>query len=420
MRARFTNLHVTSARSRTKDINHTADQALRLLFLDWLQQDNQRLNWLQTYGAAGYGLLDMASPQQLWMNTAFWQTLGFPTPQPLAQCIASADFPAFQAKIKHLRQAQEPKPILSLRLRLVGKQQKGLWYWLSLRPIVSEAQDKPMLLLAFRPDELAANASDSPSASEVAETRQPETTSLSEPDSWSSPYLQLLEEANQMAQIGDWLLDLSKMQLVLSSAGSKLLQVPPQRPLKWTQFLALIKDEADRERLQRACEQARQQGQGFELELKVYPEPGPGIHVVLTGTPSGEQSARRWIYGLIQNVDQQVKDHQALSLKEEQLRQTFQYAASGMALFDLQGEWIRYNESLAQMTGYTYAELQDLSMLKLVHPSDRRRLLQQGRNMLAGSGEHYHGMMPMDQYGVCYRSRSFKTSKSSPCTSWRR
>jgi two-component system cell cycle sensor histidine kinase PleC len=51
-------------------------------------------------------------------------------------------------------------------------------------------------------------------------------------------------------------------------------------------------------------------------------------------------------------------------------RLVFERAAHGMALLDAQGRWVRVNEALCRMLGYTAAELQALDVAAITHPDD--------------------------------------------------
>ncbi len=65
----------------------------------------------------------------------------------------------------------------------------------------------------------------------------------------------------------------------------------------------------------------------------------------------------------------------------------FQYAAIGMALVSPQGQWLRVNRSLCEITGYSEQELLKLSFQDITHPDDLNIDLSYLRQLLDGELE---------------------------------
>ncbi|MFT6441112.1 MAG: PAS domain S-box-containing protein, partial [Salibacteraceae bacterium] len=76
------------------------------------------------------------------------------------------------------------------------------------------------------------------------------------------------------------------------------------------------------------------------------------------------------VNGLFQDVDSETRLNQKLKLQEEQFRQTFEFAAIGMAIVGLNGKWVQVNKSITKMLGYTEAELMQLTFQDITHPED--------------------------------------------------
>ena len=60
-----------------------------------------------------------------------------------------------------------------------------------------------------------------------------------------------------------------------------------------------------------------------------------------------------------------------------------------MALLSPQGAWLRVNEALCKLLGYSASELLATTFRKVTHPDDRDASLQQLRRLLAGEMNHY-------------------------------
>jgi|GEM_PF-2746445 len=60
----------------------------------------------------------------------------------------------------------------------------------------------------------------------------------------------------------------------------------------------------------------------------------------------------------------------AMRESEARFRNAFDHAAIGMSLASLEGQWLRVNQALCEMLGYTEKELMTMSFLSITHPED--------------------------------------------------
>ena len=74
---------------------------------------------------------------------------------------------------------------------------------------------------------------------------------------------------------------------------------------------------------------------------------------------------------------------------EDRFRAGFDYAPIGMALVATDGRWLRVNQSLCRILGYSMQELLGTDFQTLTHPDDLDTDLNFVRQMLAGSLTHY-------------------------------
>jgi PAS domain S-box-containing protein len=75
---------------------------------------------------------------------------------------------------------------------------------------------------------------------------------------------------------------------------------------------------------------------------------------------------------------------QALHESNARFREAFDYAAIGMALVGLDGQWLQVNPAVCQMMGYTAEELHALTFQDLTHPDDLNLDLANVRQLLDG------------------------------------
>jgi two-component system cell cycle sensor histidine kinase/response regulator CckA len=71
-------------------------------------------------------------------------------------------------------------------------------------------------------------------------------------------------------------------------------------------------------------------------------------------------------------------------------REAFAHAAIGMTLTSLDGHYLRVNDALCRMMGYTEAELLSTTFQAITHPDDLETDLEYVRRLVAGKITHYH------------------------------
>ncbi|QDV40273.1 Sensor protein TorS [Stieleria neptunia] len=74
--------------------------------------------------------------------------------------------------------------------------------------------------------------------------------------------------------------------------------------------------------------------------------------------------------GVQSDVTDMVEASQSLKRSELEYRSTFENAAIGIAHVGLEGEWLRANEKISQILGYSWDELKTMSFQDLTHPED--------------------------------------------------
>ena len=91
-----------------------------------------------------------------------------------------------------------------------------------------------------------------------------------------------------------------------------------------------------------------------------------------------------------EHLEEEVAQRTAsLRESEERFRKSFQHAAIGMALVGLDGQWLKVNDSLCQITGYAEHELLGRTFQDITHPDDLQADLGFVAQLLAGETDHY-------------------------------
>jgi PAS domain S-box-containing protein len=80
----------------------------------------------------------------------------------------------------------------------------------------------------------------------------------------------------------------------------------------------------------------------------------------------------------------------ALRMSEERFSNAFEHAPIGMALVSIEGRWLKVNQELCGLLGYTSEELVQKTFQDITHPEDLEPDLKHADDLLAGKITSYH------------------------------
>lgn len=89
-------------------------------------------------------------------------------------------------------------------------------------------------------------------------------------------------------------------------------------------------------------------------------------------------------------IDKLIEINASLEESESRFRSAFNSAAIGMAIVSLEGRWLKVNESLCQIVGYSEKELLETDFQSITYPDDLDLDLNYVRQLLAGNIRFYH------------------------------
>jgi len=90
-----------------------------------------------------------------------------------------------------------------------------------------------------------------------------------------------------------------------------------------------------------------------------------------------------------EDITAAMETREQLRRSEEQFRGSFEFAAIGMAQVGTEGQWLRVNDSLCRMVGYSREELTQLTFQDITHPDDLNTDLSLLRALAIGQREAY-------------------------------
>jgi PAS domain S-box-containing protein len=110
---------------------------------------------------------------------------------------------------------------------------------------------------------------------------------------------------------------------------------------------------------------------GKFFSVKVFPLPNQCIGVVFDNVTDRKQAEER------------------LLESETRFRATFEQAAVGIAHVGLDGRWLRVNQKLCEIVGYSHEELQQLKFQDITYPDDLETDLNHINKLLSGEIENF-------------------------------
>jgi PAS domain S-box-containing protein len=178
---------------------------------------------------------------------------------------------------------------------------------------------------------------------------------------------------------------------------------------QWVNYTGLTLDESyghgwnkpfhldDRKRAWDAWQNAVNHGGAYSLECRLRRADGVYQWWLVRGVPFSDETGKviRW-HGTctdIQDIKQAEfeieQTRQTLAESEARFRGAFETAAHGMALVSTKGHFIKVNQALCDMLGYTSAELLQAQFQDITHPDDLENDLAYVEALLEGSINNY-------------------------------
>lgn len=133
---------------------------------------------------------------------------------------------------------------------------------------------------------------------------------------------------------------------------------------------------------------------GRELETSHYEyvvvdKAGARIPVEVTSTVLFDGERVAGVQALIRDLRETQRAQRALRESEERFRGAFEAAPIGMALAAPDGRWLKVNDALCEIVGYSADELLTMSFQDMTHPDDLEEDLALGRRLLGGEFSSY-------------------------------
>lgn len=181
---------------------------------------------------------------------------------------------------------------------------------------------------------------------------------------------EVMQRINDAVSIGIWELDLGTNTVYWSPTIKKMVEVPEDYKPTLDEVYPFFQEGEHREALIDALGRAVDKGEGFDLELKVVTTTQRIFWSRTIGIPEMVDGVCTRLYGFFQDIDEKTRATKDLAVKEEEMRQTFEHAAIGMIVIDLNGRLRKANPKICEILGYGEKEILEKTVFDFVHPED--------------------------------------------------
>jgi PAS domain S-box-containing protein len=126
-----------------------------------------------------------------------------------------------------------------------------------------------------------------------------------------------------------------------------------------------------------------------EYEARLRCKDGSVRHVLINSNVLWDDGEFVHTRCFTRDVTERKQAEEALQQSEERFRASFDQAAVGIAHVGLDGRWLRVNQKLCDIVGYSREELIRLTFQEITHPDDLREDLDHLRRLVAGEVRTY-------------------------------
>lgn len=202
-------------------------------------------------------------------------------------------------------------------------------------------------------------------------------------------YKDLLERTKESPSTGTWEINLVNNVIHWSKRTKEIYEVDDSFSPSYESVFNFFPQGENRNKIMEAINKATTKGSSYDLELQIVTHKNKTKWVRAIGIPEFLEKKCVLIYGLFQDIDEKKKARLEIAFKEEQFQKTFKYAANGMALMGVKGEWLDVNNSLCEMLGYSEEELLKLTSQDITNPEDLHTDLSLLQELVEGKRESY-------------------------------
>ena len=200
---------------------------------------------------------------------------------------------------------------------------------------------------------------------------------------------EIYQKAGLLPKIGTWELDLKTGILSWDFITKSIYEVSEKYfpdPVSAINFYA---NQEYHERISSLVKILITTGESFTEQFQIFTNKGNVKWVETNAQAEFEKGECIKVFGTFLDITNERDLVESQKLNEEKFRQAFDYAPIGMALVSPTGKWIKVNERLCNLTGYSEEELLNLTFQDISHPADLENDMYLLQKMLTKEIDNY-------------------------------
>lgn len=187
--------------------------------------------------------------------------------------------------------------------------------------------------------------------------------------------------------IGVFRLDSNGNFLYANSQAKKMMRITPENPF-FAGWLENI-DKADKEKIFLDLTESLKTRKIWKDEYKYQNSLGVTQYFLTQGIPENNNFRDETFLGTVIDITERKIAEKLLKESEEKFRETFEQAAVGIAHVANDGSWLKVNQKLCSIVGYSYEELLNLTFQDITYQDDLKIDLDYVRACLKGEIDTY-------------------------------
>lgn len=195
---------------------------------------------------------------------------------------------------------------------------------------------------------------------------------------------EVLEQTNRVARVGGWEYNLLEQKLYSSKITNEIFEIVDKSDADFNQVINYFDEEESREVLLNAINKCINEGVSYDLELAIITTKRKKHWVRAKGAAEFVDGVCLRIYGIVQDIDEQVKSKTALRKSEEKFRYISENISDVVIVFE-NGKVPYLSSAHERLFGYTTEEFIAISqrnIYEFFHPDDHEFLRNLYRNAI--------------------------------------
>ncbi len=195
---------------------------------------------------------------------------------------------------------------------------------------------------------------------------------------------EVLEQTNRVARVGGWEYDLVEQKIYSSKITKEIFEVSNESESNFSQVLNYFEEDDSKNLLLNAINKCIKEGISYDLEIAIITALGKKRWVRAKGAAEFVDGVCRRVYGIVQDIDEQVKAKTALKQSEEKFRYISENISDVVIVFE--NNKVSYLSSAHERQfGYTTEEaiaISERNIYDFFHPEDHDFLRNLYRNAI--------------------------------------